>query len=127
MAKVVQWKGRRRPNPIKRKPSKVTWSDAERDPEMLFLIERTNLDPRSVAAIARESYLSPGTIHAALDGDTRRPQNSTLTLWAAAIGLKRAFVSDDGTVHVVKPWHARIDAMKKQLKTMKRRAAALRI
>lgn len=119
-AKVTKlWKGRKKPNRIT-KPGKYLWSDKERDPEMLFLIERTNEDPRSVNAIANAAYVSPGTISAALDGNTRRPQNATLTLWAAALNLKRGFVDADGKVHIVEPWQARIAAMKKTIKERKK-------
>lgn len=92
------------------------WSDKQRDPEMLFLIERTEADHRSVAEIAFASYLWPGTLVRAIDGETVKPHNSTLTLWAKGLGLRRAFVDESGKPHFVPDWDYRINAMKDKLK-----------
>lgn len=114
MAKT--WKGKKRPNPIRHSAAakRYRFSDAERDPEMLFLIERVENDARSNHAIAGASYLSPSTVSAMIDGKTRRPMNSTITFLANALGLKRAFIDASGRPRTVPIWQDRIDAIKEK-------------
>lgn len=124
-AATSTWKGKKRPNPIKRgkRGTATLWNDAQRDPEMLFLIEKAENDSRSNNAMAREAYLAPGTVANIVDGVTRRPTNATITFLAKALGYRRAFVQDDtGKTKYVPLWQDRIDQM--QAKIDEKAAAA---
>ncbi len=117
MATPQTWKGKKKPNPIKhgKRAKAYKWNDRERDPEMLFLIERAENDQRSNYSIANDAYLSPGTVTKIVDGVTRRPMNSTITFLANALGYRRAFVGPDGKPTVVPLWEDRIEDMKAKL------------
>lgn len=112
------WKGRKKRNPIRhgKGAKSYRFSDKERDPEMMFLIERAENDARSDYKIANEAFISPGTLGAMVDGKTCRPQNATLTFLAKALGLRRLYEDENtGQRYAIPLWEDRIQRMKDKI------------
>lgn len=107
------WKGRKRRNRVTRGQEAYRWSDRERDPDMMFLVDRMHEDNRSIAELADRSFCSATTLYNWDDGKVANPRSINLSMLGRTLGLTRAWVDEAGHVHVAQGWDERIKILEK--------------